>query len=194
MAGQSLKAEENDAAAENAPTIQHREGVDSQATHTCSPARRISAWIQKNEKNKVVVRLRQQEEESLTKIEKPTKKQRLNYNKKKVISGNVQTQVVQDDGKRTVVTSNSDGDTEHKEKPNGEEKREDVENGSACKGQVGEKSAYAMVTDTIRAFNKHYLHFVQVFRKSKHQRVLFLTQKLDKDKKTERIIKYTGNL
>ncbi|XP_023749281.1 histone-lysine N-methyltransferase, H3 lysine-9 specific SUVH4 [Lactuca sativa] len=161
MAGQSLKAEENDAAAENAPTIQRCGGVDSQATHTCSPARRISARIQKNEKNKAAVRLRQQEEESLTKTEKPTKKQRLNYNKKKVISGNVQTQVVQDDGKRTVVTSNSDGDTEHKEKPNGEEKREDVENGSACKGQVGEKSAYAMVTDTIRAFNKHYLHFVQ---------------------------------
>ncbi|KAL4568096.1 hypothetical protein LXL04_023697 [Taraxacum kok-saghyz] len=157
----SVKAEKNEAAAENGPTVQHCGGVDTQVTHTCSPVRRISARIQKSEKEKAAIRLRQQEEESITKVEKPAKKQRLNYNKKKGISDNVRTQVVHDEGKLTVVASNSEAGTEHKEKLKDEQTGEEIENGSTCKGQIGEKSVYAMVTDTIRAFNKHYLHFVQ---------------------------------
>ncbi|KAI3503648.1 hypothetical protein L1887_32095 [Cichorium endivia] len=161
MVGRSVKAMENDAAVENVSTVHGSGGFDTQATGTCSPARRMSARIQKNEKNKAAIRLRQQEEESLTKTEKSMKKQRLDYNKKKGISGNVQTQVVQDEGKQNGVASNSNGCTEHKAIVKYEGKREEIENGSTCKGQVGEKSAYAMVTDTIRAFNQHYLHYVQ---------------------------------
>ncbi|KAI3765367.1 hypothetical protein L2E82_15399 [Cichorium intybus] len=42
------------------------------------------------------------------------KKQRLDYNKKKGISGNVQTQVVHDERKQKGVASNSNGDGSRK--------------------------------------------------------------------------------
>ncbi|XP_024963740.1 histone-lysine N-methyltransferase, H3 lysine-9 specific SUVH4 isoform X1 [Cynara cardunculus var. scolymus] len=160
MVVQSVLATKNDAPAEIGHTVQDCGGVD---TYICSPARRISARIQKIESNKAAIRLRQREEDSLTKADKPVrKKQRLNHHKQKGIAGNVQTQLVQDEGILTGVTSNSDGGTEHTEKLKGEDITEEIETGSTSKGQVGERSAYAMVTDTIRAFNKHYLYFVQV--------------------------------
>lgn len=160
MVVQSVLANKTDASTEIGPTVQDCGG---EVTYICSPARRISARIQKIESNKAAIRLRQREEESLTKPDKPVKKkQRLNHHKQKPILGNVDTQLVQDEGIRTGVTSNSNGGTEHTEKLKGEDTREEIEIGSTSKGQVGEKSVYAMVTDTIRAFNKHYLYFVQV--------------------------------
>lgn len=49
-------------------------------------------------------------------------------------------------------------------------KRKAVENGKSDKNDVvvapiddsDDKSAYARVTETLRTFNRHYLHFVQV--------------------------------
>ncbi|KAI3695277.1 hypothetical protein L1987_78272 [Smallanthus sonchifolius] len=64
--------------------------------------------------------------------ERPPKKQRLKYNKQL-------TKVVRDEVIGNVA-ANSNGGTEHEEES---------------------KSAYSMVTDTIRAFYKNFLHFVQ---------------------------------
>ncbi|KAJ9564239.1 hypothetical protein OSB04_000205 [Centaurea solstitialis] len=148
-----------DAPTEVATTVKDSDCVDTtKITYICSPARRISARIQKIESTKAAIRLRQREEESIIKpADKPVKKkQRLNHQKQKV-----ETEVVvKDEGMTAGVVTVSNGDMEKSEKVKSEEV---VEGGSTSMGQgVGEKSAYAMVTDTIRAFNTHFLYFVQV--------------------------------
>ncbi|KAI3717591.1 hypothetical protein L1987_69307 [Smallanthus sonchifolius] len=118
---------------------------------------RTSARIQqiKSEKEDAI-RRREQEEESLIKAEKPLKKRRV-YNKRKGVPENVLTEVVRDGGIGTVALTSNDA-TEEELK--GDEKKKVVVC-SPLKRHIGEKSAYATVTDTIRAFYKHFLYFVQ---------------------------------
>lgn len=137
---------------ETGPEVEGCGGVDTEVTKICSPARRTSARIQQIKTTKAAIRLREQEEESLTKTEKPVKK------RGKGLSGKVKPVAVHDDGIRTGIAPCLNACMEHEEKVKGEEIKEEVEIGSPS---TGEKSAYATVTNTIRAFNKNYLYFVQ---------------------------------
>lgn len=122
---------------------------------------RTSARIQKLKSTKEAVRRREQEE-AVTKVEKPLKKQRRQYNKRKGETSNVLTELVRDeDVCNGVVDLN--GSMVNNEGGICDEKKE-MTVFSPPKGQNGEKSSYSMVTDTVRAFYKHFLHFVQVFK------------------------------
>ncbi|KAD7478737.1 hypothetical protein R6Q59_005503 [Mikania micrantha] len=143
-----------DDALEVGSTIKVCGRADTPAAKACTPATRTSARIRKIQNTKDAIRRREQEEEVLTKTEKPMKKPRV-YNKRKGAPGNVLTDLVHDDGVRNV-----DGDVEHEEGVKADEKKE-VMVCSPMNRQIGEKSAYSMVTDTIRDFYKHFLYFVQ---------------------------------
>ncbi|KAL8229057.1 hypothetical protein R6Q57_013957 [Mikania cordata] len=143
-----------DDALEVGSTIKVCGRADTPAAKACTPATRTSARIRKIQNTKDAIRRREQEEEVLTKTEKPMKKPRV-HNKQKGVPGNVLTDLVHDDGVRNV-----DGGVEHEEGVKADEKKEVVVC-SPMNRQIGEKSAYSMVTDTIRDFYKHFLYFVQ---------------------------------
>lgn len=125
-------------------------GHDTDILASNGTERRSSARLQKLKSEKAL-RVRPEEKE-----EPENKKNVKVLKKRKVEKANVGSEVVE----------NGDSKPEAElEVPN--EKMESVEGGEmvviAENGTTGvEKSAYARVTETLRTFNKHYLHFVQV--------------------------------
>ncbi|KAA8548294.1 hypothetical protein F0562_004723 [Nyssa sinensis] len=122
--------------------------------------RRTSARIQKLMSEKAL-RVRRAEELSNHVEEKVIRKKTRVYQRRKVNLPNVGSQGVEN--KASEVDIPDMGPNETKNCAN-------VEVGAvvnmgltevAESGFVGEKSAYARVTETLRTFNKHYLHFVQ---------------------------------
>ncbi|XP_071693048.1 histone-lysine N-methyltransferase, H3 lysine-9 specific SUVH4-like [Rutidosis leptorrhynchoides] len=126
-------------------------------TENCFPMRRTSSRIKKLADKKKELRRRRKEEEALTKASKP-KKQRISYGKKKVEDESVLSELVKLDGiGNDVVVSGVVGE----EIVKGGEMVELT--GSICKAKGDEnKSDYAKVKDTIRAFYAQFLHFVQL--------------------------------
>ncbi|KAI7730692.1 hypothetical protein M8C21_032301, partial [Ambrosia artemisiifolia] len=136
---------------------------DVSATRT--PGTRTSARIQKIKTTQDAIKRRKQEEEAITKAEKPVKKQRVKYNNinnnnnKKGVTESVLTDVVKE-GVIPEAETVSFGGGENVEGLKGEEEKALVVC-SPSKRQIGEKSAYSMVTETVRAFYKTFLHYVQ---------------------------------
>ncbi|KAI7730693.1 hypothetical protein M8C21_032302, partial [Ambrosia artemisiifolia] len=135
---------------------------DVSATRT--PGTRTSARIQKIKTTQDAIKRRKQEEEAITKAEKPVKKQRVKYNNinnnnKKSVTESVLTEVVKE-GVIPEAETVSFGGGENVEGLKGEENKALVVC-SPSKRQIGEKSAYSMVTETVRAFYKTFLHYVQ---------------------------------
>ncbi|KAK9064695.1 hypothetical protein SSX86_016077 [Deinandra increscens subsp. villosa] len=152
MVVDSIKSTENG----DEPTIKGCGRVDTPATKTRTPGTRTSARIQKIKITKEDIIRRKKEEEPLAakEEEKPVIKKR-KYTKRKDVSGNALTDSVRDESIRNVAP-----DAKQEEGVKADEIGEAVIC-SASKRQIGEKSAYSMVTDTIRDFYKHFLYFVQ---------------------------------
>ncbi|KAL9998352.1 putative [histone H3]-lysine(4) N-trimethyltransferase [Helianthus debilis subsp. tardiflorus] len=137
------------------------EAIEVNETDDCSAAKargsatRTSARIQKIKSTQDAIRRRQREEEAITKAEKPVKKQRVKYNKQKSVVASVLPSVLPEVVEKKLIAG-----VENVEEVKDGEKKEIVVL-SASKKPVGEKSAYSTVTDTVRAFYKHFLYYVQ---------------------------------
>ncbi|XP_028089473.1 histone-lysine N-methyltransferase, H3 lysine-9 specific SUVH4-like isoform X2 [Camellia sinensis] len=146
-----------------------------------SPAlkRRASARIQKIKTEKALLRLRD-EQESLKHVEeKVSRKKTRVYERKKV---SVSPLLVLDDNHHASSEANKVKPEIKYYSANAEgsrgaaftevaETQTQTETGTGTGIGVGvEKSAYALVTETLRTFNKHYLHFIQLLEEEKRCR------------------------
>ncbi|GMP29813.1 hypothetical protein CsSME_00004762 [Camellia sinensis var. sinensis] len=144
-----------------------------------SPAlkRRASARIQKIKTEKALLRLRD-EQESLKHVEeKVSRKKTRVYERKKV---SVSPLLVLDDNHHASSEANKVKPEIKYYSANAEgsrgaaftevaETQTQTETGTGI-GVGVEKSAYALVTETLRTFNKHYLHFIQLLEEEKRCR------------------------
>ncbi|KAJ0692707.1 putative [histone H3]-lysine(4) N-trimethyltransferase chromatin remodeling SET family [Helianthus annuus] len=135
--------------------IKVNETDDCSAAKARGSATRTSARIQKIKSTQDAIKRRQREEEAITKAEKPVKKQRVKYNKQKSVVASVLPSVLPEVVEKKLIAG-----VENVEEVKDGEKKEIVVL-SPLKKPVGEKSAYSTVTDTVRAFYKHFLYYVQ---------------------------------